>query len=295
MALSTEHTQLIINTDAKRAKNRLESIKKIVSKQGFEAIYCQGPELDNTIRKALKNKKLHRLIIGGGDGSVSLAASLIEKHKPKIELAVFPLGTANYYAKSLGMPLHNLKKALSATTGVKIEKRHICKANSRTFLIGVNIGVTSRMFSEVRDNEKQRFGKLAYVAGVVRILIKTRPKQVHIDVKGKKFDYKTTEVVVLNQHIVEPIKMVPDVKGSDPYFEIITYGFGNSKLSPLFAVAVFVITLGRNQKYLKRIKATKVTIRTNKPQPVAIDGDSLEETPVKIELLKKPIAFVCNI
>ena len=88
---------------------------------------------------------------------------------------------------------------------------------------------------------------------------------------------------------------MPEVKGSEAYFEIITYGLGRNKLSPLFAVVIFALTLGHNQKYLKRIKATKATIRSNKPQPVAIDGDSLEQTPVDIELIQKPIKFVSGL
>lgn len=282
---------LIVNQDAGKAPAKMKLLSKLARSHSLKLKFCDGPDLDYTIRQALENKKTKRLIIGGGDGSVSLAASLIRRVNPKVELAILPVGTANYYAKSLGIG-RNIHKAFETALGSEKEKRHICQANKRDFLLGVNIGATSRMFSEVTSEDKQRFGKIAYLRGLLQVLNQVDAPDVTVTANGEKKEYVSTELVVLNQHIQEPVHLTPKVSGSEPYFEIITYGLGNGKLSPLIGVVIFAVTFGRNQKYLKRIKATKAKIETKKPVPVAIDGDSLEKTPVEIELVKKPIVFV---
>lgn len=282
----------IVNQDAGKAPTKMKLLSKLARTNNLRIKFCDGPDLDYTIRQTLENIKLKRLIIGGGDGSVSLAASLIRRMNPKVELAVLPVGTANYYAKSLGVG-RNMHRAFEIALANKTEKRHLCRVNKRDFLLGVNIGATSSMLAEVTSDNKRRFGKIAYVRGLFQVLRRFDAPDVTVVVNGMKKEYVSTELVVLNQYLPERIQLTPKVSGSEPYFEIITYGLGNSKLSPLFGAAIFVITLGRNQKYLKRIKATSATIRTKKPLPVAIDGDSLEQTPIEVSMQKIPVVFVC--
>jgi diacylglycerol kinase (ATP) len=288
---STDEVVLIVNQDAGKVASKMKLLRKLSRQHNLKLKLCDGPDLDFTLRNSLENKKLKRLIIGGGDGSVSLAASLVRRLNSTVELAVLPVGTANYYARSLGLN-RNLARAFTVALGRSVEKRHLCQANKRDFLIGVTIGATSQMFAEVTDEDKQRFGKIAYFRGVLRVLRRIEAPDVEVRANGEMKSYASTELVVLNQHIQEPLHLMPKVSGTEPYFEIITYGLGKSKLSPLFAVAIFALSFGHNQKYLKRIKATKAIIKTKKPQSVAIDGDSLEKTPITVELLDQPITFV---
>ena len=289
--MRTQEIQLIVNQDAGKVPAKMKLLTKLAKENGLRLKMCDGPDLDSTIRDALKNRKLKRIIIGGGDGSVSLVASLVRRKKPDIEIAILPLGTANYYARSLGVT-RNLTQAFDVALGGYTEQRHLCSANKKDFLIGVNVGATSQMFSEVTDEDKKRYGKLAYFSGLAKVLFRSSAPDIEVRANGKKYFYTSTELVVLNQYMPDSIHMTPKVSGAEPYFEIITYGLGNNSLSPLFAVVIFALSLGRNQKYLKRIRATKAEIRSRKKQPVAIDGDNIERLPLKIELIKKPVTFV---
>lgn len=289
--MKVQEIQLIVNQDAGKVPAKMKLLTKLAKENGLRLKMCDGPDLDSTIRDALKNRKLKRIIIGGGDGSVSLTASLVRRKKPDIEIAILPLGTANYYARSLGVT-RSLTQAFDVALGGYTEQRHLCSANKKDFLIGVNVGATSQMFSEVTDEDKKRYGKLAYFSGLAKVLFRSSAPDIEVRANGKKYFYTSTELVVLNQYMPDSIHMTPKVSGAEPYFEIITYGLGNNSLSPLFAVVIFALSLGRNQKYLKRIRATKAEIRSRKKQPVAIDGDNIERLPLKIELIKKPVTFV---
>lgn len=291
MAFSKTEIQLIVNQDSGRVPVKMKALSKLAKDHNLKLKMCDATDLDSTIREALKNRKLKRIIIGGGDGSVSLVASLVRRKKPGVEIAILPLGTANYYAKSLGVT-KSLAQAFEVATGNKTEERHLCRANKRDFLIGVNVGATSLMFSEVTDEDKKRYRKLAYFRGLAKVIFRSSAPDLEVRANGKKYFYTSTELVVLNQYMPDPLHITPKVSGAKPYFEIITYGLGNNSLSPLFAVVIFALSLGRNQNYLKRIRATKAEIRSKRKQPVAIDGDSLEKLPLTIELIKQPVTFM---
>lgn len=289
--MATPKSVLIVNQDAGKVPARLATLRKLAKQHGLKLNMCEGPDIGYEIREALKDRKIKRLIIGGGDGTITAASGIIQRKRKDVELAVLPLGTANYYAKSLGVG-RNLDRAFTAALGDKTVKRHMCTANGRRFLIGVNVGHTSRMFAEVTDEEKERFGRIAYFRGIFRTLRKASAPDITIKANGEKKSYASTELVVLNQNIQERVKLLPDVEGSDPYFEIITYGLGKTKFSPLFAVVMYAISFGKNQRYLKRIKTTKAKITSKNSLPVAVDGDVLEKLPLKIELVKKPVTFL---
>ncbi len=290
MAVQAGNVVVIVNKDSSQTHKKRKTLDKLLKKHGVKAEFVDGPDTDAAVRRALEKKGLKRLVIAGGDGSVRVAASLISRLRPSVTLGIIPVGTANYYAKSLGVH-RSLEKAFETALGDQTEARHLTRANGRDFLLGLNIGYTSYMFNEVTKEEKKRFGRVAYVRGIFRVLRKLSPPKITISVEGRAETYSTSELVILNQHIGGRVPLVPKVKGTEPYFEIVTYGLGDSKLAPLFAASIFILTFGHNQKYLKRIKATKASISSRTPQPVSIDGDTLDETPLTVELIEQPVYF----
>jgi len=278
---------LIINSDSRRALSKAKVLQMFAKANSLKTVTCAGPDLDHTIRFELQNTKLKRLVIAGGDGSLALAVSLIIRLKKSVQVAVIPVGTANYYSKTLG--IKSLQSAFRVATSEKVESRHVCQANGRIFMIGADIGLTSRMVESVSNENKKRWGKLAYIYGVFKLFVTFDPMRVTITANGETNTYATTELIVINQSIEEKMHLQPRVHSREPYFEIVTYGIKHTKLSPIFAVLISMITLGRNQKYLKRIKATEATISTNRPEIVSIDGDSLEYSPVTVKMIDKPI------
>ena len=125
-------------------------MQRLAKEHNIRTVSCSGPDLEYTIRIELQNTKLKRLIIGGGDGSVALAASMIVRTGRRIELAIIPVGTANYYVHTLG--IKTIAEAFSAAVNGRVEPRYVCTANDKVFLMVANIGVTSRMLHEVSDD-----------------------------------------------------------------------------------------------------------------------------------------------
>ena len=117
-----------------------------------------GNEIVKALEKAAGRKDVDCLIVGGGDGSVSLAASLAWKHQ-KV-LGILPAGTMNLFARSLGMPLV-LEQAIEALANSEVRQADICTVNDHVFVHQVSIGVQPRMV-ELRNAKpyKSRLGKI---------------------------------------------------------------------------------------------------------------------------------------
>lgn len=290
MSWEKEEIVLVINQDSRKSLARARVLQRLAKDYHLRTVTCAGLDLDYTLRHELDNKKLKRLIIAGGDGSVALAASLVSTLKKQVDVAVIPVGTANYYAKTLGVKsIANAFKI--ADSGVR-DARYLCKANGRIFMMIADIGVTSRMLEQVTDLGKKRFGKLAYFWGIIRLFISFQPMKVTITANGETNTYATTELMIVNQSLNERVPLQPKVDSREPYFELVTFGIKNTKLSPFIGILIFILSFGRNQKYLKRIKTTDATITTDREEVVSLDGDSLELTPLHVELIKEPIYFV---
>lgn len=117
-----------------------------------------GAELSDSLKKAVADPDCDALVVGGGDGTVSLAASLCWK-EGKV-LGVLPAGTMNLFARSLGMPL-KLEEAIAALATGAAREADICTVNDHAFVHQVSIGVQPRMV-ELRKAipYRSRIGKI---------------------------------------------------------------------------------------------------------------------------------------
>ncbi len=145
-----------------------------------------GKEIKNALEIASKDKSVDCIIVGGGDGSVSLAASLCWKHG-KV-LGVLPAGTMNFFARSLQMPLE-LDAAIKALADAGVHSVDIGTVNGKVFVHQVSLGVQPRMV-ELRKfiPYKSRLGKLAASArAALRTIIS--PPSFRAKLSNGKEDY----------------------------------------------------------------------------------------------------------
>jgi diacylglycerol kinase family enzyme len=98
------------------------------------------------------------VIAGGGDGTVSAAASALMRKKKA--LAVLPAGTMNLFARGLGIPM-SLDAAVQAFAEGQVRAVDMGTANGRPFVHQFSIGMHAKMVA-LRDGMafKSRLGKV---------------------------------------------------------------------------------------------------------------------------------------
>lgn len=94
------------------------------------------------MERAAKRDDIDGIVAGGGDGTISAAASIAWKNG--IALGVVPAGTMNLFARSLRVPL-DIWQALDVLASGEVDNVDIASANGRPFIHQFSAGLHARM------------------------------------------------------------------------------------------------------------------------------------------------------
>jgi len=106
------------------------------------------------------------LVVGGGDGTISAAASALVGTQTK--LGILPLGTLNHFAHDLGIPT-DLDEAAQLIARGHIRRVAVGEMNGRIFINNSAIGLYPLMVVD-RDLQRRRLGRSKRVAMLVASL-----------------------------------------------------------------------------------------------------------------------------
>lgn len=107
-----------------------------------EIRFEEADRLEQHLADAAREGADRPLLVGGGDGTISMAAGLLAGSD--VTLGVLPLGTMNLLARALGTPLalENATEALARGTPVTID---LGAVNGRVFVHHVSLGLHAKM------------------------------------------------------------------------------------------------------------------------------------------------------
>ena len=111
-----------------------------------------------------------RVVAGGGDGTIHEVAQEIHRGPPT-PLGILPLGTANDFATSAGLPVADVEAALRlAVTGQRVTSVDVIRVDDQIVVNVATAGPATRVTVETPDGLKRALGGLSYaVSGIARI------------------------------------------------------------------------------------------------------------------------------
>lgn len=176
-----------------------EAVERNFSEHGhaIDVALAEGPSIRAEIEKRANDSSLEALIVGGGDGTVSTAAALLQG--TEMRLGVLPLGTMNLFARSLGVPLE-FEQALPAVAGGRPAKADIGLMNGRPFVHQVSFGLQPKL---VKLRESMQYGSRSgkILASIRAFLVAMRRPTVlalKAEIDGKPVDFETPALAVSN-------------------------------------------------------------------------------------------------
>ena len=113
------------------------------------------------------------VVAAGGDGTVNAVASALLGTEKR--LGVLPVGTFNFFAKNLGIPL-DVAEAVRTVARRHAAEVDVGEVNGRIFLNNFSIGLYPSIIRQ-REQEYRRWGRrqLVAYASVVRLLLQRNP------------------------------------------------------------------------------------------------------------------------
>ena len=175
-----------------------EKVKAALGEAGIDAEIELVEGGDCAVRaRAIGERGDPLLIVGGGDGTVSAAASALAGTETR--LGILPLGTLNHFARDLGIPtdLKETAKLIAAGTERRVD---LAELNDRIFINNSAIGLYPLMVVN-RDLQRRRFGRskrLAMLVASARTLARFGHQRLTLTVNDEKAAIDTPLLFVGN-------------------------------------------------------------------------------------------------
>lgn len=136
------------------------------------------------------------VIAGGGDGTINEVATALAQRDPATRpaLGILPLGTANDFATSIGIPLE-LNKALPLAIAGRPFEIDLVEVNKSAFFINMATGgFGTRITTETPEKLKAALGGISYfIHGLLRI---DTLKAERCEIRGENFSWQGNALVI---------------------------------------------------------------------------------------------------
>jgi YegS/Rv2252/BmrU family lipid kinase len=151
---------------------------------GGEPGVLDGARVAAGVRALRAGGEPDRVVVAGGDGSVGLAARLAGELG--VPLAVVPVGTANDFARAVGIPLDvEAACALAADPGAVRRPVELGAVGDRPFVNAASAGLSVLAARAARPH-KRRLGPLAYAVGALKAAATAAPLRCAVRVDGEE-------------------------------------------------------------------------------------------------------------
>lgn len=287
----TRRAILIVNTRSRQAAQVYSDAKRLLTEAGVEldASYPvrNAERLHEIVREEVaKGSKF--IIVGGGDGTIS---SVVDHFAYQdVVFGVLPLGTANSFARTLGIPL-NLPGAVDILVNGKVADVDLGKINNDYFANGSSIGMPSIIGRATPHALKKWLGRGAYLlVGIVKFM-RYRPFRCAVTVDGEKSSFDALDVRIANGGYQGGVLVAPeaDLESGKIVLHILegptkwalAKEWARVALRMPFGVGKMNVLMGRN-----------LMIETVPTQHVAIDGEVITRTPIQVSVARNALLLM---
>jgi diacylglycerol kinase (ATP) len=159
---------LVVNTASRTGQEDFDRAKQLLTERQLPlraAFAVDSPDrLPDVVRQAVADGA-DLVILGGGDGSVGSVARILAD--ADVVLGLLPTGTANDFARTLGLP-SDLAEACAVVAGGKVTAVDVGLVGSGGFLNVASVGMSVTLTESLSPTLKRRIGPLAYPIAAVR-------------------------------------------------------------------------------------------------------------------------------
>lgn len=137
------------------------------------------------------------IVAAGGDGTISAVASVVQG--TDADMGILPLGTFNYFARSLDIPTEIEDAARLLAEGVRRPVR-VARINDRVFLNNASLGAYPAIL-KTREDTYRRWGRsrvAAYWSVLATLVTLRKPLRLHITANGQTTVRRTPLVFAVN-------------------------------------------------------------------------------------------------
>ncbi|WP_029653193.1 diacylglycerol/lipid kinase family protein [Marinobacter daepoensis] len=219
------------------------------------------------------------LLAAGGDGTVNGVALLCLR--TGATLAVLPSGTANDFARNLGIPSDPAEVARLVAEGV-VEMIDVAEFDDRIYLNVAHIGLGTLPSRKASSPTKKLFGRFSYVATLFRQLGAQRGFHARIQTDSSVVQGRWLSIAVATGAYFGGGHEIPEASANDGLLDVIAV---KPRPLPQLLLAFLMVKLNgktpRRTSTVIQMKGCWCQVETSRPKTVTVDGDVAGKTPFR--------------
>lgn len=217
------------------------------------------------------------LMAAGGDGSVNAVAQCCLG--TGATLAILPSGTANDFARNLGIPMEPARAAALVVQG-SARKVDVACWGEKIFLNVAHIGLGTLPSRQASSPTKKTLGRFSYVATLMKQLRAQRGFHGRIRTDQSALEGRWLSVAVATGAYFGGGHEIPEASADDGLLDVIVVK-PRPWMQLLFAFLMVRLSgrTPRRTSTVIQIKGQWCHLETRQPKTVTIDGDVAGKTP----------------
>lgn len=291
---------LIVNTRSRSGERAyseaLDRLQDLGVSLGATYALSDPARLPETVREVLgegldegssrnSGRSYDTLILGGGDGSISSVVDFLAHHRAV--LGLLPLGTANDFARTLGIP-SNVAAACEAIVHGKVVDVDLGLIGGNYYVnlasVGLSVGVTQALTPRL----KRTAGALAYPLAAIKSFLRHKPFSARLVFPDG--DHEAVEIERLLQVGIGNgrfygggLIVAPDSSMDDRSLDVYTIEIPRHR-DLIGTVRYLKSGDFITSKTVKHYRTSQVVLETDPELAVNVDGELVAHTPQSFSL-----------
>lgn len=281
--IATRRVSLVANTSSRTGERAFPEALEILRDLGIvpESAYplTNPARLVDTVRHVLDDG-CDLLVLGGGDGTISSVVDVLADSEAA--LGLLPLGTANDFARTLGVPT-SLHAACDTLTRGKVVDVDLGLAGDNYYVNVASVGLAAGVTHELSPRLKKLAGPLAYPVATAKALSAHQPFSARLTFTAE--DHPPLELENLLQVAIGNGRfygggnvVAPDSSIDDRTLDVYTIQHGRRRdlvnVAYHFKTGAFV-----HSRAAQHFRTTAVTVETEPELAINLDGELELRTP----------------
>lgn len=255
-----------------------------------ELFFTEYPNHAQALAAKALEKGFSRIVAVGGDGTAREVASAV--FSSSAALGILPFGTGNDLASALNIPTEPEAAARLILNGSALPT-DLGMANGRIFINVCGLGFDADVLKKTEKHKKNRKGMLPYLLGIMDAILHKRRLRARIVLDcGEETETDALLITVCNgRRFGGGMLVAPKAEQDDGLFDIcIAKYVGFFRMLTL--LPSFIKGKHIDKKPVTYTRARRITVHTDTPETVQLDGELIETSPLCCEIIKNAIRII---
>ena len=279
---------LVVNAMSRNGADAYERARTMLEERGIALLAAYAitdPEQMRPTVLAALEAGAPMIIVGGGDGSLS--STIDDFLGRETVFALLPLGTANSFAKTLGIGT-DLESAIETIATGKKLKIDLGAIDGDYFANAAALGLSPMIAETVPHGLKRTLGMFGYGLWAVRCAFQFRPFRLHVHDGTRLHKTWATEARIANGTHHGGIELVEsaDLQSGEIVIQAVT---GRSLFGLAWSWFATLFKLRSRMQTVSEYRGRDLTIKTRPRQKISIDGELSARTPVRVTVARAAV------